>query len=66
MGRPRRARPREGGLTPRYCGKIEFFNYPGWRNHEYKAFMELVEARGLKFRYHSLFRRHPAVCVVIA
>lgn len=43
----------------------EFFNYPGWRNHEYKAFMELVAERGLKFRYHSFFRRHQAVCVVI-
>ena len=43
----------------------EFFNYPGWRNHEYKAFMELVAERNLKFRYHSFFRRHQAVCVVI-
>lgn len=43
----------------------EFFNYPGWRNHEFKAFMEWVSERGLKFRYHSFLRRHQAVCVVI-
>jgi hypothetical protein len=43
----------------------EYFNYPGWRNHEYRAFQELVSERGLKFRYHSFLRRHQAVCVVI-
>jgi hypothetical protein len=29
----------------------EFFNYTGWRQGEYKAFMELCEARRLKARY---------------
>lgn len=29
----------------------EYFNYPGWREHEYKAFQELVAARSLKYRY---------------
>jgi len=31
----------------------EYFNYPEWREHEYKAFQELVEARSLKYRYLS-------------
>jgi hypothetical protein len=43
----------------------EYFNYPGWKQHEYKAFAELVERTGLKFRYHSFYRGHQAVCVVI-
>lgn len=29
----------------------EYFNYPGWRDHEYRAFQELVAARGLRYRY---------------
>ena len=29
----------------------EYFNYPRWREHEYKAFQELVAARDLKYRY---------------
>ena len=29
----------------------EYFNYPGWRDHEYRAFQELVERHSLKYRY---------------
>ncbi|MDQ8728053.1 TylF/MycF/NovP-related O-methyltransferase [Bradyrhizobium sp. LHD-71] len=29
----------------------EYFNYPGWREHEYKAFQEFVASRSLKYRY---------------
>jgi Macrocin-O-methyltransferase (TylF) len=29
----------------------EYFNYPGWREHEYKAFQELVSDRSLRYRY---------------
>ncbi|MBM4269008.1 MAG: class I SAM-dependent methyltransferase [Deltaproteobacteria bacterium] len=29
----------------------EFFNYPGWKGGEYRAFMEFVEARGVSFEY---------------
>jgi hypothetical protein len=29
----------------------EFFNYPNWQAHEYRAFMEFLTARGLGFRY---------------
>lgn len=31
----------------------EYFNYPEWREHEHKAFQELVAARSLKYRYIS-------------
>lgn len=43
----------------------EFFNYPGWRNHEFKAFNEFIAGTGLNYRFHSFHRRHQAVCVVI-
>ncbi len=29
----------------------EYFAYPGWREHEFKAFQELVAARGLAYDY---------------
>jgi hypothetical protein len=29
----------------------EYFNYPGWREHEHKAFQELVQERNLKYRW---------------
>lgn len=29
----------------------EYFNYPGWKNHEYKAFQEFVSERGLSYQY---------------
>ena len=32
----------------------EYFAYPGWRDHEYKAFRELVEQRGLQYRTLAL------------
>jgi hypothetical protein len=43
----------------------EYFNYPGWRKHEFKAFQELVADRKLTYRYHSFLRTHQAVCVVL-
>jgi predicted O-methyltransferase YrrM len=29
----------------------EYFNYPGWREHEYRAFQEFVRAGSLRYRY---------------
>jgi hypothetical protein len=29
----------------------EYFNYPGWRQHEFKAFAEFIAASGLRYRY---------------
>jgi len=29
----------------------EYFNYPGWQEGEYKAFMEFVEEKHLEFEY---------------
>ena len=35
----------------------EYFNYPGWREHEYRAFHELIEERALKYRWVAYNRR---------
>jgi hypothetical protein len=43
----------------------EYFNYPGWQNHEHKAFMELVGGHQLGFRYDAFVPGHQQVCVVI-
>jgi hypothetical protein len=29
----------------------EYFNYPSWRDHEHRAFQELVQERSLKYRW---------------
>lgn len=31
----------------------EFFNYPGWQRHEYRAWLEYVAETGLAFRYEA-------------
>jgi len=43
----------------------EYFNYPGWQQHEFKAFQEFVERRNIRYRYDSFVSRHQQVCVVI-
>lgn len=32
----------------------EFFNFPNWENHEYKAFMEFLAETGYQFEYISI------------
>lgn len=44
----------------------EYFNYPGWRDHEYKAFQEFVTSRSLEYSYIGFNRYHQQVTVVIA
>lgn len=43
----------------------EYFNYPAWREHEYKAFQEFVRASGRRYRYigFSAEKGHVAVCM---
>jgi hypothetical protein len=43
----------------------EYFNYPGWQDHEHKAFMELVDRHQVRFRYDAFVPDHQQVCVVI-
>jgi predicted O-methyltransferase YrrM len=44
----------------------EYFNYPGWRQHEYKAFQEFIVRSGHNYRYLGLAaeKGHVAVRIV--
>jgi len=43
----------------------EYFNYPGWQNHEYKAFQEFIAATGHKYQYLGFSAEKGHVAVVI-
>ncbi len=43
----------------------EYFNYPGWRGHEYKAFQEFIAATGLTYRYLGFAAEKGHVAVII-
>jgi hypothetical protein len=43
----------------------EYFNYPDWREHEYKAFQEFIHAKGLRYRYVAYNQCQCNVAVVI-
>lgn len=39
----------------------EYFNYPNWEQHEYKALQEFVKARGIRYRYLAFARQQVAI-----
>jgi hypothetical protein len=39
----------------------EYFNYPNWEQHEYKALQEFVKARGIAYRYLAFARQQVAI-----
>jgi Methyltransferase domain len=41
----------------------EYFNYPNWEQHEYKAFHEFVSERGVKYRYLGFARQQVVLCI---
>lgn len=43
----------------------EYFNYVGWRNHEYKAFAEFIAETGLTYHYFGAVPSHQQVGVII-
>jgi len=43
----------------------EYFNYPGWRQHEYKAFQEFIIESGLKYTYLAFSAEKGHVAVII-
>ena len=43
----------------------EYFNYPGWRGHEYKAFQEFVAAGGRGYRYLGYAAEKGHVAVIL-
>jgi hypothetical protein len=43
----------------------EYFNYPFWKEHEYKAFQEFVSDRGINYQFIGFNRYHEQVAVKI-
>lgn len=43
----------------------EFFNYPGWQNHEFRAWREFVARTGVRFEYLAYTGDHEQVAVRI-
>ncbi|MCQ4120460.1 class I SAM-dependent methyltransferase [Rhodococcus tibetensis] len=43
----------------------EFFNYPGWQEHEYRAWKEFVDRTGIGFEYLGYTANHEQVVVRI-
>ncbi len=43
----------------------EYFNYPGWRGHEYKAFREFVATSGQRYRYLGYAAEKGHVAVIL-
>ncbi len=43
----------------------EYFNYPGWQDHEFKAWDEYVQRTGLRFRYEGYTFDNEQVVVTI-
>ena len=42
----------------------EYFNYPNWQQHEYKAFMEFVQANNVKFQYIGYAHTQVAIKII--
>ena len=43
----------------------EFFNYPGWKHHEFKAFTEFVQSNNKKYEYIGYVYKHSQVAIRI-
>jgi predicted O-methyltransferase YrrM len=43
----------------------EFFNYPGWQDHEYRAWLEYLEQTGMRFEYVGYTVNHEQVSVKV-
>ncbi len=43
----------------------EYFNYPGWQEHEHKAWSEFVASSGIGFRYEAYTSNHEQLVVRI-
>ena len=42
----------------------EYFNYPNWRNHEYKAFQEFVKENNVKYDYICFSKTKMATVII--
>ncbi len=41
----------------------DYFNFPGWKQHEYRAFQELTADQNLKYQYIGFARQQAAVVI---
>lgn len=41
----------------------EYFNYPNWENHEYKAWQEFVQGKNVKYHYLGYARQQVAIVI---
>jgi hypothetical protein len=56
------------GLSDRFdAGTVilfdEYFNYPGWERHEFKAWQEFVEEKSVEYEYLGYARQQVLVRV---
>ena len=43
----------------------EYFNYPGWKMGEFKAFQEFVDKNNIRYKYLTYNKAHEQVAVII-
>ncbi|MDE1904592.1 MAG: class I SAM-dependent methyltransferase, partial [Alphaproteobacteria bacterium] len=43
----------------------EYFNYPNWERHEFKAFQEFIRDSGLSYRYLGFAQKNGHVAVML-
>jgi hypothetical protein len=43
----------------------EYWNYPGWQQHEYLALQEFVSATNLSYKYEAFVPSHQQVMVIV-
>jgi hypothetical protein len=43
----------------------EFFNYPGWKQHEFKAFTEFIKRTNIRYEYIGYVYKHSQVSIKI-
>lgn len=43
----------------------EYFNYPGWEQHEHRAWQEYVAQSGIEFRYEAYTCNHEQVAIIV-
>ncbi len=43
----------------------EYFNYPGWRDGEFKAFQEFIKSRGLDYEYLTYNSTNEQVALIV-
>lgn len=42
----------------------EYFNFPNWKNHEYKSFQEYITSNNIKYKYKAYFEQKVLIEIV--